>query len=115
MGVTTPQEVALSDVREEINFCRKLKIPVIGLVENMSSYTCPKCQTQSQIFPATSGGGAALAASESIPFLCSLPLDPLVGRSGDNGLSVLSEAPAAGVSAGYRTLVEQVVEFCKPK
>jgi len=113
--VTTPQEVALSDVRKEINFCRKLKIPVIGLVENMSSYTCPKCQTQSQIFPATSGGGAALAASENIPFLCSLPLDPLVGRSGDNGLSVLSEAPAAVVSAGYRTLVEQVVEFRKPK
>ena len=112
--VTTPQEVALSDVRKEINFCRKLKIPMIGIVENMSSYTCPKCQTESQIFPATSGGGAALATSENIPLLCSLPLDPLVGRSGDNGLSVISEAPAANVSAGYRKLVEQVVEFCKP-
>ena len=48
--VTTPQEVALSDVRKELNFCRKLKIPVIGLVENMATYTCVKCQYKSQIF-----------------------------------------------------------------
>ncbi|KAL5252907.1 hypothetical protein ACHWQZ_G015614 [Mnemiopsis leidyi] len=113
--VTTPQEVALSDVRKEISFCRKLKIPIIGLVENMSSYTCSKCKTKSQIFPATSGGGAALAAAEKIPLICSLPLDPLVGRSGDNGLSVANEAPVSNISAGYRTLTEQVVQFCKPK
>ncbi|XP_063678216.1 cytosolic Fe-S cluster assembly factor nubp1-like [Bolinopsis microptera] len=113
--VTTPQEVSLSDVRKEISFCRKLKIPMIGLVENMSSYTCSKCQTKSQIFPATSGGGTALAASENIPLLCSLPLDPFVGRSGDNGLSVLSEAPAAKISAGYRSIVEQIIEFCNLK
>ena len=54
--VTTPQEVSLADVRKELNFCRKLKIPVVGLVENMTSYTCGKCQTKSEIFPATSGG-----------------------------------------------------------
>lgn len=113
--VTTPQEVALSDVRKEINFCRKLRIPMIGIVENMASYTCPKCNTVSQIFPATSGGGIALAEAENLPLLCSLPLDPLVGRSGDNGLSVLSEAPQAGVSEGYLILVEKIIEFCKPK
>ena len=113
--VTTPQEVALSDVRKEINFCRKLRIPIIGLVENMSSYTCTKCKTKSQIFPATSGGGVALAAAEKIPLICSLPLDPRVGCSGDNGLSVLNEAPDADISEGYRTLAEKIVEFCKPK
>lgn len=110
--VTTPQEVSLSDVRKEISFCRKLKMPIIGLVENMTSYTCPKCQTQSEIFPSRTGGGKGLAEKENIPLLCSLPLDPLVGKSGDNGLSVQEEQPHSAVSQGYSTLVDKVTKFC---
>lgn len=58
--MTTPPEVSLSDVRKEINFCKKVDIPVLGVVENMSSFICPKCTTQSNIFPAHSGGAKAM-------------------------------------------------------
>lgn len=60
--VTTPQEVALLDVRKEIDFCRKAGIHVLGIVENMSGFVCPNCKHESQIFQATTGGGEALAA-----------------------------------------------------
>ena len=59
--VTTPPEVSLSDVRKEINFCKKVNVPVLGVIENMSTFICPKCSTHSQIFPAGSGGAQAMA------------------------------------------------------
>jgi Mrp family chromosome partitioning ATPase len=71
--VTTPQGVALNDVRKEHSFCVKLGIPVIGLVENMSGYTC-RCGTVTHIFQ--SGGGGALAAALQCPLLGSIPIDP---------------------------------------
>lgn len=112
--VTTPQEVSLSDVRKEINFCKKLKIPIIGLVENMSSYTCSKCNVTSSIFPATSGGAKALADAENIEFLCSLPLDPNIGKNGDNGLSDLSQMPYCSTNkAENMTISNKIVEYCK--
>ena len=114
--VTTPQEVSLSDVRKEINFCRKLKIPIIGLVENMSSYTCSKCKTSSSIFPATSGGAAALAATENIPLICSLPLNPAIGQSGDNGVSDFSQdSNSIGLNSENRIMIDRIIEFCKVK
>ncbi|ROT81502.1 putative cytosolic Fe-S cluster assembly factor nubp1-A-like [Penaeus vannamei] len=57
--VTTPQEVALLDVRKEITFCRKVNIPIIGIIENMTTFVCPKCKTETAIFPATTGGGTS--------------------------------------------------------
>ena len=65
--VTTPQAVSLSDVRKEINFCKKVKIPLLGIVENMSGYICPHCSEHHDIF--SSGGGEALATEFKIPFL----------------------------------------------
>lgn len=59
--VTTPPEVSLSDVRKEINFCKKVNVPVLGVIENMSTFICPKCSTHSQIFPAASGGAQKMA------------------------------------------------------
>ena len=59
--ITTPQEVSLLDVRKEIDFCQKVKLPIIGVVENMSSFICPKCQFESQLFPASTGGGKSMA------------------------------------------------------
>jgi Mrp family chromosome partitioning ATPase len=64
---TTPQEVSLLDVRKEIDFCRKAGIRVLGIVENMSGFVCPKCTHESQIFQATTGGARALAKEMSIP------------------------------------------------
>ncbi|VDN03612.1 unnamed protein product [Thelazia callipaeda] len=73
--VTTPQELSLLDVRKEINFCRKTKINVIGVVENMSSFTCPCCSNVSQLFPNTTGGATAMCNELSVPLLASLPFD----------------------------------------
>ena len=78
--ITTPQEVSLQDVRKELNFCKKVGIPIIGVVENMSAFICPKCSIPSTIFPSSSGGGKAMAESMSVPFLGSIPLDPRIGN-----------------------------------
>ncbi|PMD33274.1 protein NBP35 [Hyaloscypha variabilis F] len=85
--VTTPQEVALLDVRREIQFCQKTGIKILGLVENMSGFVCPNCTHESQIFQATTGGGRALAKEMRIPFLGSVPLDPRIGMACDYGES----------------------------
>ncbi|KAK3941115.1 P-loop containing nucleoside triphosphate hydrolase protein [Diplogelasinospora grovesii] len=87
--VTTPQEVALLDVRREISFCQKAGIRVLGIVENMSGFVCPGCKHESPIFPATTGGGRALAEETGIPFLGSIPLDPRIGIACDYGESFL--------------------------
>lgn len=83
--VTTPQEVALLDVRKEIDFCRKAGIKILGLVENMSGFVCPSCHGESMIFKPTTGGGEALCKELNIKFLGSVPLDPRIGKSCDNG------------------------------
>ncbi|EDK97313.1 nucleotide binding protein 1, isoform CRA_b, partial [Mus musculus] len=74
--LTTPQEVALQDVRKEISFCHKVKLPIIGVVENMSGFICPKCKKESQIFPPTTGGAEAMCQDLRIPLLGKVPLDP---------------------------------------
>merc|ERR1712151_311247 len=83
--VTTPQGVALSDVRKEISFCRKLNMPILGLVENMSGFVCPHCAECTNVF--STGGGEALAKHASIPFLGRIPIDPLIGQCMEQGSS----------------------------
>jgi Mrp family chromosome partitioning ATPase len=72
--VTTPQQVAISDVRKELNFCAKTGIPVLGVIENMSGFVCPNCSDCNNIF--SSGGGKQMAEEFSVRFLGSLPIDP---------------------------------------
>lgn len=81
--VTTPQEVSLSDCRKSINFCRKLELPILGVLENMNGFVCPDCGKVTPIF--SSGGGRAMAEKEALPFLGSLPLDPAFTLSCDEG------------------------------
>jgi len=81
--VTTPQEVATADVRKSITFCRQLKVPVLGVVENMSGFACPHCGTVTDIFK--SGGGERMAADMGVPFLGRIPIDPAVGSACDDG------------------------------
>jgi len=87
--VTTPQEVALADVRKSINFCRKVKLEIAGLVENMSGLHCPHCQGFISIF--RTGGGKKTAEGMKLPFLGALPFDPAVVEGGDSGRPVLEE------------------------
>ena len=83
--VTTPQEVAILDVRKEITFCRKTNTNVIGIVENMSCFICECCNTRHVIYPSTTGGGQGLSEEMKVPFLGSLPLDPKMVQSCEAG------------------------------
>ncbi len=81
--VTTPQKVAAVDVRKSITFCRQLHVPVLGVVENMSGFACPKCGEVTQVF--CSGAGREIARDMLVPFLGSIPIDPKVAEACDNG------------------------------
>ncbi|XP_004932586.1 cytosolic Fe-S cluster assembly factor NUBP2 homolog [Bombyx mandarina] len=101
--VTTPQEVAIEDVRKEITFCRKTGIPIMGLIENMSGYECPNCSECTNIF--STGGGQSLAEYAKIPFLGSVPIDPRVGRLAGQGLCAVKELPDSKTSKVFGELV----------
>ncbi|MBM4272507.1 MAG: Mrp/NBP35 family ATP-binding protein [Deltaproteobacteria bacterium] len=81
--VTTPQDLSLVDVRKSIDFCRQLKIPVLGVIENMSGLVCPHCGGVIDVFKR--GGGEKMAAEMGVPFLGSIPVEPLIVEASDNG------------------------------
>jgi len=81
--VTTPQRVAIDDVRKCVNFCRKLELPVTGIIENMSGFVCPHCGNQVNIFDY--GGGEKLAQEMNVPFLGRIPIDPGIVETCDRG------------------------------
>ena len=81
--VTTPQDLSLTDVRKSIDFCRQVKVPIIGVIENMSGLVCPHCQGVIDVFKR--GGGEAMAGETGVPFLGRIPIDPLVVESSDKG------------------------------
>nr|KAG5711912.1 hypothetical protein BaRGS_026353 [Batillaria attramentaria] len=81
--VTTPQAVAVGDVRRELTFCRKTGIPVIGIIENMSGYVCPHCTECTNIF--SQGGGEALAKETGVRFLGSIPIDTQLSQELQDG------------------------------
>ncbi|GAB0097462.1 Cytosolic Fe-S cluster assembly factor NUBP2 homolog [Sergentomyia squamirostris] len=101
--VTTPQEVAVDDVRKEVTFCRKTGINILGIVENMSGYVCPHCSDCTNIF--STGGGAALAEMVKVPFLGTLPIDPKVGELAGSGKSCLQELPDSSTSNTLKDIV----------
>ncbi|KAH8779617.1 cytosolic Fe-S cluster assembly factor NBP35 [Hyaloscypha finlandica] len=111
--VTTPQEVALLDVRREIQFCVKTGIKILGLVENMSGFVCPNCTFESQIFQATTGGGRALAKEMGIPFLGSVPLDPRIGMACDYGESFFDSFPDSPACKALKGVVRGLASQLK--
>jgi len=108
--VTTPQEMALLDVRKEIDFCNKAGIRVLGLVENMAGFVCPKCKSTSQIFRATTGGAEGLAGEMGVPFLGRVPLDPRIGMACDYGESFFEAFPDSPACEALRGVVRRVGE-----
>ncbi|EPZ35713.1 P-loop containing nucleoside triphosphate hydrolase protein [Rozella allomycis CSF55] len=108
--VTTPQEISLQDVRKEVDFCHKVGIRVLGVVENMGQFSCPKCKNTSYIFPPSSGGARKMAEELNIPFLESIPLDPLIGRSSDFGES-LKESQNSIANLIYSKMVDNVLSL----
>ncbi|ORX57453.1 cytosolic Fe-S cluster assembly factor NBP35 [Hesseltinella vesiculosa] len=106
--ITTPQEVALQDVRKEIDFCRKAGIPILGLVENMSGFVCPSCHGESVIFPPTSGGAQALADELNLTLLGKIPLDPRVAKSCDTGVSFMEEYPDSPACQALEQIIAKI-------
>ncbi len=88
--VTTPQDVSLIDVKKSISFCRQLKLPILGLVENMSGLICPKCGERIDVFKRD--GGEKLAEEEGIPFLGKLSLDPKTAENADRGVLAVTSS-----------------------
>jgi len=102
--VTTPQDLALADVRKSISFCRSLKMPIIGVVENMSGFTCPHCGETVNIF--SKGGGETMAAEMDVRFLGSIPIDTRISDNGDSGTPFsLGES---GAVAPFRNIVDTI-------
>jgi ATP-binding protein involved in chromosome partitioning len=89
--VTTPQEVALLDVRKAINMFAKLEVPVLGVAENMSGYRCPSCGHFDEIFG--SGGGKRLAEQFETELLAQIPIDPKIAFGGESGQPIVETAP----------------------
>ncbi len=81
--VTTPQDLSLIDVRKSIDFCKQLKVPVLGVIENMSGFVCPHCKKVADIFKR--GGGEKMAGEMGVPFLGRIPIEPLIVEASDNG------------------------------
>ncbi len=109
--VTTPQEVALADVRKSINFCRKVKLEIAGLVENMSGLHCPHCQGFIPIF--RTGGGKRTAESMRLKYLGALPFDPAVVEGGDQGRPVLEKDADTPFKQALREFTSAVLESLK--
>lgn len=110
--VTTPQDVALADVRKSITFCRQIKLPVIGVVENMSGFSCPHCGEVVDIFK--SGGGKAMAENMNVPFLGRIPLDPAMVGSGDEGAPIVEHQAASPTAMAIREVVSKITTSVSP-
>ena len=104
--VTTPQEVSLADVRKSISFCRTVKMDILGLIENMSGFTCPHCNKLVDLFG--SGGGEKTADTAGIPFLGRIPFDPNVVSCGDNGISFQEKYADAQVTRAFDELADKI-------
>lgn len=108
--VTTPQEIALADVRKSINFCRQVRMPILGLVENMSGFICPHCNTETPLLGR--GGGARTAAQMDIQFLGNLPFDPRMVQASDAGRPLLEDPETSPLLGALEKLTAGVIERC---
>jgi Mrp family chromosome partitioning ATPase len=104
--VTTPQKVAAVDVRKSITFCRQLHVPVLGVVENMSGFVCPKCGEVTPIL--SSGGGKRIAEDMGVPFLGSIPMDPKIAEACDSGRAFIQHYAATPTAEIMRSIIRPI-------
>lgn len=109
--VTTPQEISLLDVRKEINFCKKVKMPIVGVVENMKGFVCPKCKTKSEIFPASTGGAEQMCKDMNVSFIGALPIDPQLTKACDQGLNFVEEFADSEATKALNGIVDNINKF----
>jgi len=109
--VTSPQELALIDVRKAVDFCRKLSLPVLGVIENMSGFVCPKCGETTDILGA--GGGEDMAKSVNVPFLGRIPIDPQIAVSGDTGKPYVYHYEGTETARAFTHIVNALTDVDK--
>jgi len=107
--VTTPQEVSLADVRKSINFCKAVKMQILGLIENMSGFICPHCGQNVDLFG--SGGGERTARAVGINFIGKIPFDPKVVSCGDAGVSLQEKYTDSQVTGAFTDIVNKIVNL----
>jgi ATP-binding protein involved in chromosome partitioning len=105
--VTTPQEVALHDVRKGMTMFQKVNVPLLGIVENMSYFLCGHCGERTEIF--SHGGGERAAAKLGIPFLGRVPIDPAIRAGGDSGVPIVVANPASPQSVAFREIAQKII------
>jgi ATP-binding protein involved in chromosome partitioning len=106
--VTTPQEVALYDVRKGMAMFQKVNVPLLGIVENMSYFVCGHCGDRTDIF--SHGGGERAAAKLGVPFLGRIPIDPAIRDGGDTGRPIVVADPASPQAAAFRDIAQKVID-----
>ena len=104
--VTTPQDVALLDVVRGISMFKKLNVPILGIIENMSFFQCPHCGERTEIF--SHGGGEAASRKLEVPFLGEVPIDLKTRTGGDTGRPVVIDDPESGQSKIFMKIAEQM-------
>jgi ATP-binding protein involved in chromosome partitioning len=106
--VTTPQDIALIDARKGLAMFRKVNVPVVGIIENMSTFVCPHCGEETPIFK--QGGGERTAEVLDCPFLGRIPLDPAIVEGGDAGVPVVVALPKSSHASAFEKVAQAVVE-----
>ncbi|MBC7906197.1 MAG: iron-sulfur cluster carrier protein ApbC [Rhodospirillaceae bacterium] len=104
--VSTPQDIALLDARKGLNMFRKVEVPVLGIIENMSYYVCPKCGDEAHIFG--HGGAKAEAARLSVEFLGEVPLDIAIRETSDQGEPIVASRPSSPHAQAYRDIAAKI-------
>ena len=105
--VSTPQDIALIDARRGVKMFEQLQVPVLGIVENMSYFSCPNCQHRSDIFG--HGGARDEAARIGVPYLGGVPLLLAIRETGDAGLPIVASEPEGEAAAAYRAITENLL------
>lgn len=106
--VTTPQEVALADIRKSISFCKTVKMETLGVLENMAGYTCPHCNQFIDLFK--SGGGEKTAKAQGLNFLGSIPFDTRVVASGDDGVPLMTYEADGPFKQAFTKVVDKILK-----
>jgi ATP-binding protein involved in chromosome partitioning len=107
--VTTPQEISLADVRKSINFCKAVKMPIFGIIENMSRFACPHCGEMIDLFG--TGGGEKTALEFGLTFLGRIPFDPNMVACGDSGICYQEAHPDSRVTQAFDEIAEKMAEL----
>lgn len=111
--VTTPQDLALADVRRSVSFCEKVSLPVIGIIENMSGLICPHCGQQIELFK--TGGGEQLADEVQVPFLGRIPIDPQIVSCGDSGVPYVQRFATSPAAKSFAEAVRRITAAAEPE